>query len=133
MVRAIGGGLAAIGYLVAASTVLLVLPLVTSSAHDIVSDGDVSNDWIMGLRNRSNVQCCGFNDCYPVEPTAVRLAQHGRLTVKIDDEWFEVWEGSVVPARSEDGRAWVCPQWHFAHGYLKVISGVRCLILPPSM
>ena len=124
MMRGIAVGSAAIG---------LVLAVASSAAHDIVSDGDATNDWIMRLRNRSNVQCCGFNDCYPVEPTAVRFAQHGRLTVKINDEWFEVWEESVVPARSEDGRAWVCPQWHFEHGYLKVISGVRCLILPPSM
>ena len=68
MVRAIGVGLAAIGCLVAASTALLVLPVVTSAAHDIVSDDDVSNDWIMGLRNKTNELCCGFNDCYPGNP-----------------------------------------------------------------
>ena len=52
MVRGIAVGSAAIG---------LVLAVASSAAHDIVSDGDATNDWIMGLRNRSNVQCCGFD------------------------------------------------------------------------
>jgi hypothetical protein len=134
MVRAIGVGLAAIGCLVAASTALLVLSVVTSAAHDIVSDDDVSNDWIMGLRNKTNELCCGFNDCYPVEPTAVRLVENGRLAVKINSEWFEVGEEFLMTARSQDGRAWVCPRWHFIYGgYMKAITGVRCLLLPPLM
>jgi hypothetical protein len=102
-----------------------------TQAHDILADGHSQNDWIEGLANNENVPCCGNNDCYPLAASGLQISSNGVFSVEIDGSWFEVSERSLLRDMSPDGRPWVCPkQEPTASGYMYVVRGVRCLLLP---
>lgn len=110
----------------------LLLAGAPATAHDLMNDGDQSNDWIAGLKNSSGHDCCGNNDCRPVAAGSVSSAPDGRLQVEIGGTRFPVPEPSIVPDTSPDGRVWVCPDRRpVLGGYTYSIRGVRCLLLPP--
>jgi hypothetical protein len=99
--------------------------------HDILADGDPHNDWLQGLSNSENVPCCGNNDCYPVPANALEISLEGAFKVEIGGTWFAVPEQNLLRDMSPDGRPWVCPkQEPTAAGYMYVVRGVRCLLLP---
>ena len=100
-------------------------------AHDILADGNPQNDWIEGLANNENVPCCGNNDCYPLAAGTLQISSDGVFSVEIGGSWFEVPERSLLRDMSPDGRPWVCPKHEStASGYMYVVRGVRCLLLP---
>jgi hypothetical protein len=102
-----------------------------TEAHEILADGDPHNDWIQGLANSENVPCCGSNDCYPLPTSAMKISSDGVFTVEIGGNWFPVPEKSLLRDMSPDGRPWVCPkQEPAASGYMYMVRGVRCLLLP---
>ena len=114
--------------------ILLPLGAAQVRAHDTYADGDLSNDWIRGLRNSDAELCCDNNDCYPVQPGALRFSPGSDFTVEIDDRWFSVPDRSLLRESSPDGRAWVCPKWQSTTGgYSYSVKGVRCLLLPPMI
>jgi hypothetical protein len=111
--------------------VFLCLPASGSYAHDTSRDGDGGNDWIGGLANAENVPCCGHNDCYPIQTGSLQISDDGVFRVEIRGRWFSVPEPSLLRDRSPDGRPWVCPkQESAAGGYMYIVRGVRCLLLP---
>jgi hypothetical protein len=102
-----------------------------TQAHEILGDGNSHNDWIQGLANSENVPCCGNNDCYPLAVGALQISSDGSFTVEIGGSWFPVPEHSLLRDMSPDGRPWVCPkQEPAASGYMYMVRGVRCLLLP---
>jgi hypothetical protein len=102
-----------------------------TQAHDILVDGNPQNDWIEGLVDNENVPCCGNNDCYPLAANALQISSAGVFSVEIGGSWFEVPERGLLRDMSPDGRPWVCPkQVPTASGYVYVVRGVRCLLLP---
>ena len=112
----------------------LLLVSLPAQAHDIRADGDPANDWIEGLANGENVQCCGSHDCYPLQPGALQFSPDGDFTVEIGGRWFLVLERYLLRDRSPDGRAWACPDWESTGGgYMRSLRGVRCLLLPMVM
>jgi hypothetical protein len=110
----------------------LLLHALPAAAHDLMKDGDPSNDWIDGLRNSSGHACCGNNDCRPAVAGSLTSSPEGRLQVEIGGRRFAVPEASIVPGVSPDGRAWVCPDLRpvFEGGYTYSVQGIRCLLLP---
>jgi hypothetical protein len=112
------------------------LALTTSpgKAHDGRMDADPANDWIDGLANGNGASCCGSNDCYPLPPGALQLTPKTSFSVEIGGHWFVVPEYTLLRDSSPDGRAWVCPHWKsVAGGFMYVVEGVRCVLLPPPM
>jgi hypothetical protein len=110
---------------------LLFVGFSPSQAHEILADGDRQNDWIQGLANREDVPCCGNDDCRPLAAGALQISSDGTFSVEIGGSWFEVPERSLLRDMSPDGRPWVCPkQEPTASGYMYVVRGVRCLLLP---
>jgi hypothetical protein len=114
----------------------LLLPLSAAQvrAHDTFADGDPANDWLRDLRNTDAEKCCDRNDCYPVQPGALRFSPDSEFKVEIKGRWFLVPHRHVLHQSIPDGRAWVCPKWRStAGGYSYRVKGVRCLILPPMI
>ncbi|WP_193367018.1 hypothetical protein [Pelagibius marinus] len=113
---------------------LLTLGTAQVRAHDTFADGDPSNDWLRGLRNLDAEKCCDKNDCYPVQPGALKLSPDNEFKVQIWGRWFAAPHRHVLQQNIPDGRAWVCPKWRStAGGYSYRVKGVRCLILPPMI
>jgi hypothetical protein len=112
----------------------LLLTAPPAAAHELMQDGDPSNDWIDGLKNTSGHACCGNNDCRPAVAGSLTSSPEGRLQVEIGGRRFTVPEASIVPDISPDGRIWVCPDLRpvLEGGYTYSIRGVRCLLLPPT-
>jgi hypothetical protein len=109
----------------------MLTQLSDARAHDLLADSDPNNDWIQGLANGENVPCCGNNDCYPLAADALEISSDGVFSVEIAGNWFEVPERSLLRDMSPDGRPWICPkQEPTASGYMYVVRGVRCLLLP---
>ena len=80
----------------------------TAQAHD-ASRPDL-NSWFGGLRNGGGALCCSGPDGEVVLDSDWE-SKDGHYRVKLEGEWVDVPDSSVVKSPNLDGRTIVWPRW----------------------